>query len=342
MLRLTKEQKVRLVGIPTLSLVIALTLYDRGPLWTNNFWLCLLDGTFFTFVLWHGNCWIFFRLRRLLPEYRQTRQRLILQATASLLLTMTFAIFMTWVFSLSGVKDFSLLSWARTVYVSLVPSTLMMAIYESVYFFQDWRQNVEKTESLARAGMQSQLEALKNQLDPHFLFNSLNTLAALIDEENEPAQKYLEQLSDVYRYVLMSKDRDTVPLREELDFLEAYVYLNKTRFRENLVVENTIPANYLGYHVAPLSLQMLVENALKHNVVSREKPLRIRLLHTEGDYLVIENNVQAKTVLKKASTKVGLENIINRYGLLTARKIEIIRDELLFTVKLPLLEPALT
>jgi LytS/YehU family sensor histidine kinase len=220
--------------------------------------------------------------------------------------------------------------------IGLVPTIIVTLIYESVYFFQAWKLNVKKTEALARENVQSQLETLKNQLDPHFLFNSLNTLASLIEDENKPAQEYLDRLADVYRYVLVSRDKNTVTLEEEMEFLDAYVYLNKTRFRENLQLEKQISALSYQQRVAPLSLQMLIENAIKHNIVSKDKPLKIRISEDNQGYLQIENNVQEKKTFEK-STKVGLQNIINRYKLLTDKQVEVIKNTELFKVRIPLL-----
>jgi LytS/YehU family sensor histidine kinase len=158
----------------------------------------------------------------------------------------------------------------------------------------------------------------------------------LIDDTNEPAQTYLEQLSDVYRYVLLSKDKNTVTLEEELKFVESYIYLIKARFRENVRIDNRVSAEYHKYMVPPLTLQMLVENAIKHNIISKEKPLTIRLVPENNEYLSIENNIQEKSSMEK-STKVGLQNIINRYNFLTQKKIEILNNNQVFSVKIPLL-----
>jgi LytS/YehU family sensor histidine kinase len=273
-------------------------------------------------------------MRRALPAYNQTTRRLVYQTTLGLLYTFVATYLLDEVIC-KGIfhKDLALFTGFR---ISIIPMIVVYLVYEAVYFFEAWKMNVRKTESLARESVQSQLEVLKNQLDPHFLFNSMNTLAALIDDENNNAQQYLERLSDVYRYVLVSRNKNTVPLEEEIAFLDAYVYLNKIRFRDNLQVEKQLSPDAYRQYVTPLSLQMLIENAIKHNVVSKENPLKIKI-HQEGDqYLVIENNIQEKTILEK-STRVGLQNIINRYSLLTDRQVEVIRNADLFTVKIPLL-----
>jgi LytS/YehU family sensor histidine kinase len=217
--------------------------------------------------------------------------------------------------------------------IGLVPVVFVTLVYESVYFYKNWEQNVKKSETLARANVQNQLEGLKRQLDPHFLFNSLNTLAALIDDKNEPAQKYLSLLADVYRYVLVSREKDTVTLEEEMAFLDAYLYLNKTRFRDNLQVETQLAETCMQKQVAPMSLQMLVENAIKHNVVSKDKPLTISI-HGDDEGLLVSNNIQEKQILE-SSTKVGLQNIVQRYSLLTHTPVNIWKEDNYFKVKLP-------
>jgi LytS/YehU family sensor histidine kinase len=140
----------------------------------------------------------------------------------------------------------------------------------------------------------------------------------------------------VYRYVLLSKDKNTVTLEEELKFVESYIYLIKARFRENVKIDNQISSAYHQYMVPPLTLQMLVENAIKHNIISKERPLTIRLALDKDEYLSIENNVQEKSTFEK-STKVGLQNIVNRYNFLTQKKIEVLHNKQVFSVKIPLL-----
>lgn len=333
------DKWARIIGIPLISLIIPLVLSFEDMLAFNSSSLhhyiaCLL----FTTAMWEGNRLIFIFMRKRFPGYTQTVNRIIVQTSISILYTIIAATALSFLLSFVFIDcAFTQAHISRDIVTSLFPTLLVSSIYESVYFFKEWKKNIQQTEALAKENIISQFEALKNQVDPHFLFNSLNTLAALIDDNNEPAQKYLEQLSDVYRYVLISKDKTTVTLEEELTFLNAYIYLNKTRFRDNLVVENNISPEYNKYMVAPLTLQMLVENAIKHNIISKEKPLIIRLTPEADEYIRIENNIQEKTVLEK-STKVGLQNIINRYNFLTPKKIKILNNQELFTVQIPLLQ----
>lgn len=329
------DRTLRLVGIPLLSFIIPASMHTRDFLELDGkIVMYLFIGLSTTLLVWEGNRLIMIYMRRALPNYNQTTRRLLGEGALALVYTFVAtwlldevvckAIFGKQLYAFAGFR------------ISLIPTIVVYLLYEAVYFFDAWKMNVRKTEALARESVQSQLEVLKNQLDPHFLFNSLNTLAALIDDENVNAQQYLERLSDVYRYVLVSRSKNTVLLEEEITFLDAYVYLNKIRFRENLQVEKNLSPEAYRQYVTPLSLQMLIENAIKHNVVSKDNPLKIKIQQEGDQYLVVENNIQEKTILEK-STRVGLQNIINRYSLLTDRQVEIIRSGGLFTVKIPLL-----
>ncbi|NIJ54733.1 sensor histidine kinase [Dyadobacter arcticus] len=328
------DLKLRLVGIPFFSFAIPMIVHfeDFGEM-NNTYFAAVVISFFTTLALWEGNRYIIVSMRRLFPKYSETTKRLLLESVMALIYTLAATFILDEVLC-KGIlhKQGNLMGFR----ISVIPTVLVYLVYEAIYFFEAWKANVRKTESLMREGVQSQLEVLKNQLDPHFLFNSMNTLAALIDDTNTDAQKYLERLSDVYRYVLVSRNKNTVLVEEEIAFLDAYVYLNKIRFRDNLLVEKHIAPETYRQHVTPLSLQMLIENAIKHNVVSKENPLKISI-HQEGDqYLVVKNNIQEKTIFEK-STRVGLQNIINRYSLLTERRVQVIEDGALFTVKIPLI-----
>lgn len=332
------DRKARLIGIPLVSIIITFIMHHPSfslyPDWAE-LWRWLSTCFLTTLFLWEGNRYIFIKLRQLFPNYSQTTKRLIYQTLVSLFYTFLATIVIDYGYC-HYILDKPMSTIFKGFKIGIIPTVIVTLIYESVYFFESWRQNVKKTEALARENVQSQLETLKNQLDPHFLFNGLNTLASLIDEENKPAQAYLDKLADVYRYVLVNRDKNTVTLDEEMQFLDAYIYLNKMRFRENLQVEKLISPQAYQQQVAPLSLQMLIENAIKHNIVSKEKPLKIRILEDEKGYLQIENNVQEKKTFEK-STKVGLQNIINRYKLLSDRQVEISNNADYFKVSIPLL-----
>lgn len=211
----------------------------------------------------------------------------------------------------------------------------MSVIFHAFYFYKELQaRKVNEQKVIARSAT-AQFDALKNQLDPHFLFNSLNVLVSLIEENPKAATKFTTSLSKVYRYVLEQRNKELVPVEEELDFARAYVGLLKTRFEDSIQIDIPEKSHVIDAQVVPLSLQLLLENAVKHNIVSDNKPLKLRV-YEEGNQLIVENNLQKKQVTG-SSSGVGLQNIASRYQLLTDRKISIVEDETHFKVQIPIL-----
>ncbi|MBX2961261.1 MAG: histidine kinase [Cyclobacteriaceae bacterium] len=205
-----------------------------------------------------------------------------------------------------------------------------------VFFMEKLKQTQLEAEQLKKISIEAQFEALRNQINPHFLFNSLNVLSALVYKDAETSAKFIDQLSSVYRYLLYNQEKKIVTLKEELDFIESYLYLLKIRFGENINIKNEIARDGEKFYVAPAVLQMLVENAIKHNVVSRKNPLEISLQSVNGS-IIVSNTLQPKET-KEESTQIGLKNIRSRYGFLSDSKVEIFQQDGKFTVKIPLLE----
>ncbi|MEO8237200.1 MAG: histidine kinase [Flavobacterium sp.] len=226
--------------------------------------------------------------------------------------------------------------WVHLFYIilSLGVSTFMQARS----FMVKWKQasKFEVTQQKIIAGTaNAKFESLKNQIDPHFLFNSLNVLSSLIEENPDNAQRFTTSLSKIYRYVLEQKDKELVSIEEELSFAKTYMNLLKMRFENSLFYELPTTDINPDAKVVPLSLQLLLENTVKHNVVSEQKPLHIKIF-IDGDCLAIQNNFQKKEVLQDRQG-VGLQNIVNRYGIVTDRKVMIEQNEQNFTVKIPIL-----
>jgi hypothetical protein len=220
-------------------------------------------------------------------------------------------------------------------------------IYKLIVSIIKKQENKVKEQKIIAGTASAKFETLKNQIDPHFLFNSLNVLSSLIEENPENAQRFTTALSKVYRYVLEQKDKDLVSIEEELAFAKTYMNLLQMRFENSLSYE--LPPNYeeiasslamTGMKVVPLSLQLLLENAVKHNIISEQKPLHIKI-YIENDALVIQNNFQKKAVLQDGQG-VGIQNIISRYHIITDRKVAIEQNENTFTVKLPILTKQIT
>ncbi len=211
-------------------------------------------------------------------------------------------------------------------------------IRSGIYFYNQWHRYLVQSEKLKKETIKVQFESLKQQVNPHFLFNSLNALSSLIYKDQDLAAKFVEQLAKVYRYVLENKDKELVSLSTELNFIDSYLFLLKIRFRENLRVDIQVPAHLLNHQVAPLTMQLLMENAIKHNIVSRDEPLFINVF-VEGEYIFIKNNLQLRES-REESTGVGLKNIINRYKFITDKKVGVEVTALDFVAKLPLLTKA--
>jgi len=201
------------------------------------------------------------------------------------------------------------------ILTGVIVNLVVMLLYGIVNYFKQWKEAISQAEELKRANIESQYATLINQLSPHFMFNSLNTLNALITISPSKAQEFVGQFSKVYRFVLDSRDKIVNTLSFELDFLNSYIYLQKIRFGENLIIKININDHALQYLLPPLALQMLVENAIKHNEISKENPLIIEI-QDDGYYLEVKNNLQKRTNSEPKSG-VGLVNLSKRYSILS-------------------------
>jgi hypothetical protein len=195
---------------------------------------------------------------------------------------------------------------------------------------------VLENEALKREALQSQFESLKNQLSPHFLFNSLTALKVLIQETPEKAQNYVNSLSKALRYTLQSNEKQLVSLQEEMDFMESYLYLIRMRYDTNLVVNSIIDDNLLMLKLPPLTIQTLVENAIKHNEISKRKPLTIEIGTTAQENLYVRNNIQKKFT-EESGTGIGLTNLSKQFLLLVDKDISITKNNEFFIVEIPLI-----
>ncbi|SDR97614.1 2TM domain-containing protein [Winogradskyella sediminis] len=211
----------------------------------------------------------------------------------------------------------------------------IVTVFHIIYFYNRYQKNKIKEQKVIAGTASAKFDALKNQLDPHFLFNSLNVLTSLIEENPENAQKFTTSLSKVYRYVLEQKNKELVTVDEELKFARTYMSLLKMRFEDSIIFEIPDQASNPESKVVPLSLQLLLENAVKHNMVTSSKPLHVKI-YEDGNHLVVMNNLQPKQIVKKSSG-VGLENIKQRYQLLSNKKVIINQREKDFAVAIPML-----
>jgi two-component system LytT family sensor kinase len=224
-----------------------------------------------------------------------------------------------------------------SVVFSLRVNLFLQCINGIIFFINSSRQKELEAEALRRATTQAKLQAIRSQINPHFLFNNLNVLSALVMTKNDQANEFIEAFSSVYRYILNHQEEELVPLQQELDFLDPYIFLMEKRFGSGIKIETDIPDSYKQYYIIPIALQILFENAIKHNIVSVHQPLVIRVYVDPEDQIVVKNNIQQKTP-DEASTMTGLTNIAKRYEMTVGREIRIQRDQYHFEVSLPLIQ----
>ncbi len=293
----------------------------------------------YTVALYWANRFVYSFLDKRFAADRFSIKRLVCGFLGSFLVSV-FVIFLLRIFEEVVVEQRSLSNYLATentwnfVFAIVITFFITLSIY-AFGIYKAYQENKVKEQKLIVGTVSAQFESLKNQIDPHFLFNSLNVLSSLIEEDPESAQRFTTSLSKVYRYVLEQKDKDLVSVSEELSFAKTYMNLLKMRFENSLFYSLPEEIPDADLRVVPLSLQLLLENTVKHNVVSQNRPLHIRIFINE-EYLAIENDLQRKQVLEDRKG-VGLQNIINRYGILTNRKVLIEESQTVFSVKIPIL-----
>ena len=318
------------ITVPIVSGMISGTGFSN---WQLKFSFLFTIGI--AFIVWEGNRYLLFTLRSYFDWFNKPIRKIIALFLAisfytipisALLLVVWYKIFHT------------AINWSVVTTATLIIMVCVLFIthvYETVFLVREAENEKLKKEQLERARAEAELEALKNQIDPHFIFNSLNTLSHLIEKDPSKAKLFNDNMADVYRYILQNKARDLVMLGEEIDFLNDYFSLLKIRF-ENAVlltinVRDEMREQFL---IPPISLQVLAENAIKHNEFTEARPLRI-LVEATGQDIVVSNNYQKKKLWKPTS-KVGLGNLNERYKLTTEKSISVSNTENAFEVSLPL------
>ncbi|MDX1906955.1 MAG: histidine kinase [Bacteroidia bacterium] len=334
------DRKVRFIGVPVFSLVFGCIIYlvsqQQNPRYILYYFL---SSVLYTFLYWEGNRLISIYFRIKYPELRQVGTRVLWQSLS----IVAYCVLVAWLgrptcyllLDQLGLASGIFVSFQANLVVGIGITALVVAIYESVYFLERWKLSVLEAEHLKMVQLQTELESLRNQVNPHFLFNNLNTLASIIPQDPDRAVTFVSQLARVYRYVLEINTQTLVGLEQELVFLDAYLFLLKTRHGDRLQVDISVDAAGRHTQIIPLALQLLVENAVKHNIVSARRPLRIRI-YNQGNTLAVENTLQRRPHAV-ASTGLGLNNIRSRYLLMAGLTISVEEDATHFRVVLPLL-----
>jgi sensor histidine kinase YesM len=309
---------------------------------TNLILACISTVVLISSVLFFRRLYAYFD--RVLPYDTGIARRLILQIVIMFIfvnmISQGILYVTTHFFNITKVnylvkKEFTPLA-KITGYLSQALFVILLNVGHFTYYsLQRWRESALRASNLEKEKSQVQFDNLKNQLNPHFLFNSLTSLDSLIQENPPLARDFLQQLSKVFRYVLKNKEKGLVSLETELSFIKHYVGLLKTRFGESLRVDYAIAEDALDLQITPVTLQILIENAIKHNIINENNPLTIHI-RSEGDTLLIENNIQKKKQVETSNGQ-GLINLKTLYSFLSNREIVINTEEDIFSVKIPLI-----
>jgi hypothetical protein len=331
---------IRLVLIPFFGIAIPLIagMYKGIVLSHWEFKFSFAYTIAMAFIIWQGNRYLLFTLRAYFNWFNQPIRKII-----ALLIAISFFSIPVSVLLLAG--WYQLFAGGKlNVQVIYSASAIIMVcvifithVYETVFLVKESESEILKNEQLEKARVKAELEALKNQIDPHFIFNSLNTLSYLIEDNPGKAREFNDNLADVFRYILQNKGRNLVLLREEIHFLKEYFSLLDIRFHQAVFLEISIPDPLFDrYLVPPICLQVLAENAIKHNEFSAHAPLVIHV-SLSGEDLTMTNEIRKKT-LRKTPSRIGLQNLDERYQLITEKSIKIISTEKEFKVILPVLK----
>lgn len=328
------------IGLVLSVIFVGIEFFANGSVqFDREFFIHVGYNLFYSVILTIINSSFFDYLNHRVVWKKYGRYRLVIGAFGGIVLTM-FGIL--WIrilirMGLEGASWEEFLAGERAIHylIALLITIVFTVFFHAFYFYRALQDKKVKEQKIIAGTASAKFDALKNQLDPHFLFNSLNVLTSLIEEDPDQAQKFTTSLSKVYRYVLEQKNKDLVTVDEELQFAKTYIRLLKMRFEDSIIFDIPEKCSNPEAKIVPLSLQLLLENAVKHNVVTSTRPLHIKVFE-DGESLVIQNNLQEKQVVKKSSG-VGLRNIQQRYSILSDKEVQIKKTSKDFTILLPML-----
>jgi len=330
-----KDKWVMIIGILLITFGAPLIFdeYKSGMCSISGL-IGIFGSLFTTMLMWFGVRTIVIYLGENFPWQKNPVKHLIIEILAITTYTALVGLIFFTVNYFYPIESFDE-NLKLSIFFTLMITFFNTAVYEAWFFFMQWKETLLKSEKLEKETVKSQYETLKSQINPHFLFNNLNTLATLIEENPKIAVEYVQQTADYYRTILNLKDKELIALSEEIEMITTFYSLQKNRYGANLMIQIDINESIMDTLVAPLTLQMLVENAIKHNIISKEKPLNISIT-SDNEYIVVKNNYQ-KRDQEITSNGFGLKNICERYSFFTQKNVIVDQNDLTFSVSIPLL-----
>ena len=309
-------------------------IYSDYRIWLYSFPVIYVQG----FISWYLHIVVMYWLRIKFPLLQETTLRLLILAMAHVAMTFLTFVALFYTYDALHFLDYELDSskLRLCLFIAIALTMVATTMWEASYIFKQWKHSVAEKEKLEQLTIQQEFDALKSQVNPHFLFNCFNTLSSLISEDRKQAEVFLNELSKVYRYLLRNNENGLSTLKSEIEFIDSYYRLLQTRHGEALQMTIEVDKKYEQYLLPSLSLQLLIENSVKHNQLSKTRPLLIDVFTTAGKKLIINNNLQPR-IIKGPSNRIGLGNIRSKYSLLGQNGFQVLEDGKTFSVVLPLI-----
>ncbi|MDN5201473.1 histidine kinase [Fulvivirgaceae bacterium BMA10] len=333
------DKVIRVIGVQFFGLIIP---NATGLISSNDqsiTYLLLTYGYFiFTaFMIWEGNRFFLFKLQEKFTWFLHPIQKVVIILAMNVFYTAPLVIVLLTIWYKVSGNPFNWQVIQVTTIVCVVCVIFITHIYETVFLIKQREEDIVKSEQLERAKAQAELEALKNQIDPHFMFNSLNSLSYLIEKNTGKAKQFTESLAEVYRYILSNKDQTLVILEDELSFLNKYISLLHLRFEKALQVNFDLPEEMKSdFLIPPISIFIALENVVKHNEISKKAPLSVYIKQVNSKLSIINKIVKKKTL--HHSSKIGLKNLDERFKIIVGEGIKVQNDQNQFELHLPLLK----
>lgn len=307
--------------------------YTDSKVWFISFPIIYVIG----FLSWYTHTVYNAAIEKRFPSLAESVKRILTKTIVNIAVMSPSVLIIFLLYDKLHILGYSIkqedLKWG--LILGIIVNVIFVSLWEAIYIINKYKESLTEKETLEQMNIEHEFENLKSQVNPHFLFNSFNTLSSLISIDKKQAEAFLDELSKVYRYLLRNNEDSITTVEQEIKFIQSYYRLLKTRYGDALHMKMEIDKRYNPYLIPSLSLQLLVENAVKHNIVSRQQPLTIEIFTTAGNKLVVNNNLQKKQ-LKEKSTHIGLNNIRSKYKLIKQDGFQVVEGENNFMVVLPL------